>query len=572
MHPRRPRPFLAVALGLAAACTGRSSSEPPVADTMVTNQRIVYSDGLHNENTEMIQFGEKIVLIFRGGETGQKASGKSHINVYASTDDGASFTKISQVEPPKNPSVPGELRDIRDPKLMLHGDRLDLYAISRKTTGLGYRDLEGDAWTVRASSTDGGVTWSTPVRIFEERGFGGLEHPWGFWRFTERHFVENGTARQTLYATAYDDGDVSVGFFQSDDDGDTWQKRSILFSSYPDVPSETELQFLGPNATTAVALVRLDNQGILFDGQTAICTSAAPFDEWHCDRRIEERIDGPTWVVRNDHGRERHFVFARKHLSCTRKRTAVYELRGDLTDPSSPVEACEIQTLQSAGDTAYTSLAPLDPDRSLLAWYSTPPDHDVAWLNGTFSPSDIWLADVDFRAAPDSCAPAESDEPCEPQPLPAGTAQDVSGRHLLALAPVIWPQIPVLFEANLGSHDGRLDLALQPLEPAGLSPVGDPWNVSGVPVGNDGHFDADFGTQSLPGATFPALGAPIPIPIHDLHLSGVEQAGGLVCGNVDGEVVVLPTSSDRFSIQGSTFGAVAWPSGTAAPTPVATCS
>jgi len=66
----------------------------------------------------------------------------------------------------------------------------------------------------------------------------------------------------------------------------------------------------------------------------------------------------------------RSFVFARKHLPCTFKRTAVYELRGDLTDPSAAIEVCEIQELKSSGDTAYTSLAPLSRNRSLLAWYS----------------------------------------------------------------------------------------------------------------------------------------------------------------------------------------------------------
>src|SRR5262249_9483237 len=63
----------------------------------VANQRIVYSDGLHNENTEMIRLGDRIVLIFRGGETGQVGSDAAHINVYESLDDGKTFAPISQV-------------------------------------------------------------------------------------------------------------------------------------------------------------------------------------------------------------------------------------------------------------------------------------------------------------------------------------------------------------------------------------------------------------------------------------------------------------------------------------------
>src|SRR5689334_8957685 len=62
--------------------------EPP-AD-FVVDERIVYTDGLHNENTEMLALDDRILLIFRGGETGQIGSDQAHINVYASTDGGKS--------------------------------------------------------------------------------------------------------------------------------------------------------------------------------------------------------------------------------------------------------------------------------------------------------------------------------------------------------------------------------------------------------------------------------------------------------------------------------------------------
>ena len=169
------------------------------------------------------------------------------------------------------------------------------------------------------------------------------------------------------------------------------------------MPSEAELQFFGENHDTAVALVRLDNQDILADGQTAICTSHDPFVTWECGRRIEQRLDGPTWIVRRAHGRMRSFVFARKHLPCTFKRTAIYELRGDLADPGAAIEVCEIQELKSSGDTAYTALAPLSRNRYLLSWYSSPVDQELPWFQGISSPSDIWLADVDFSRAPAAC-------------------------------------------------------------------------------------------------------------------------------------------------------------------------
>ena len=314
-----------VALVLALSGGGSAFGASPAR--LVSDQRIVYSDGLHNENTEMIRFRDRILLIFRGGEEGQIGSARARIKVFESRDQGRTFHPLSEVNAN---NLPGG-RDIRDPKLVEMGGRLFLYAISR-VPGFHYRDLGGQAWTVRAESTDGGRTWTPPVKTYQDVDAAGAETFWGFWRYTKRTYTKAGKRRRTLFATGYQDFDTAVGLFASDD-GITWEKRSTIIASYDDVPSEAELQFFGKNHEIAVALVRLDNQDILADGQTAICTSHEPFVTWECGRRIEQRLDGPTWIVRRANGRTRNFVFARKHLPCTFKRTAVYELRGDLTDP-----------------------------------------------------------------------------------------------------------------------------------------------------------------------------------------------------------------------------------------------
>ena len=407
----------------------------------------------------MIRLHGRILLVFRGGEEGQIGSARARINIFESRDHGRTFTLLSEVNAN---NLPGG-RDIRDPKLVEMGGRLFLYAISR-VPGFHYRDLGGQAWTVRAESTDGGRTWTPPVRTYQDVDATGAETFWGFWRYTKRPYTKAGKHRRTLFATGYQDFDTAVGLFASDD-GITWEKRSTIIASYNDVPSEAELQFFGKNHDTAVALVRLDNQDILADGQTAICTSHDPFVTWECGRRIEQRLDGPTWVVRRAHGRVRSFVFARKHLPCTFKRTAIYELRGDLTDPGAAIEVCEIQELKSSGDTAYTSLAPLSRNRSLLAWYSSPVDQELPWFQGISSPSDIWLADVDFRRAPAGCVHPPPEHGCEPPPLPADTAAfDVTGAHLLTVAPVIWPAQILSFRADAQVHGTSLDLTLQPLD------------------------------------------------------------------------------------------------------------
>lgn len=533
---------------------------------LATNQRIIYSDGLHSENTEMIRFRGRLLLIFRGGEDGQIGSARARIKVFSSRDQGRSFSLLSEVNAN---NLPGD-RDIRDPKLVAMGRKLFMYAISR-VPGFHYRDLGGQAWTVRAESTDGGRTWTAPERTFADLSPSGSETYWGFWRYTKRVYAQGGKHRRTVFATGYQDFDTAVGLFASDD-GVHWEKRSTILSSYSDVPSEAELQFFGKNHEIAVALVRLDNQDILADGQTAICTARDPFTTWECGRRIEQRLDGPTWVVRRDHGRDRHFIFARKHLPCTRKRTAIYELRGDLTDPSAPIEVCEIQELQSSGDTAYTSLAPISGRRSLLAWYSSPVEHDVPWFEGISSPSDIWLADVDFRRAPSACVHPAPKQGCPVPAVPAAaSAFDISGSHLLTLAPVIWPARILSFRADAVVHDATLDLTLQPLDGTTQLPVGPAWVVTGVAVGADGRFTASFGTQPVPLAAYPLLADPF-LTVNDFVLQGVITSTDTFCGSVTGYGQVYGNDiSDRIRLEGSTFGAIRM-AGDALPTPVTACA
>jgi hypothetical protein len=318
-------------------------------------------------------------------------------------------------------------------------------------------------------------------------------------------------------------------------------------------------------------LVRLDNQDILADGQTAICTSHDPFTTWECGRRIEQRLDGPTWVVRGGRGHERSFVFARKHLPCTFKRTAIYELRGDLTDPSAPIEVCEIQELESSGDTAYTSLAPLNKNRSLLAWYSSKVDEELPWFEGISSPSDIWLADVDFKRAPKACTPPPAERGCPQPPVPSGTTSfDVTGSHLLTLAPVIWPAQSLSFRADVVVHGGSLDLTLQPLDDLTNVPVGTPWTVTNVALSPAGEFVAEFGTQPVPTPAYPLLNDPF-LTVQDFVLHGVTTSSDGFCGSIAGFGQVYGTSpSDRIRLEGSTFGA-ARILNDALPAPVSAC-
>src|SRR6185503_7207163 len=168
-------------VGLLIVLAGDWSDSDGAPASFATRQRIVYSDGLHSENTAMIRFHGRILLVFRGGEEGQIGSARARINVFESHDRGKTFELLSEVDAS---TLPGG-RDIRDPKLVEMGGKLFLFAISR-LPGFHYRDLGGQAWTVRAESTDGGRTWTAPVRTYQDVAGAGQETFWGFWRYTKR--------------------------------------------------------------------------------------------------------------------------------------------------------------------------------------------------------------------------------------------------------------------------------------------------------------------------------------------------------------------------------------------------
>jgi hypothetical protein len=68
-------------VGLVIALAGGGSDSDGSPASFATRQRIVYSDGLHSENTEMIRFHGRILLVFRGGEEGQIGSARARINI-----------------------------------------------------------------------------------------------------------------------------------------------------------------------------------------------------------------------------------------------------------------------------------------------------------------------------------------------------------------------------------------------------------------------------------------------------------------------------------------------------------
>ena len=536
---------------------------PAYARGVIRDLAVVYQNGdEHAENVELhLLPSKKMLLAFRAGGTGQAETGTARIRVFHFDPLAHAGTLASEVVPP--PSDP--VRGIRDPKLFEWKGALKLGAISR-VSGFPIRDLLADTRTVIATSHDDGDSFDTPVPV-ELKATG---DSWGLWRYVT---WRSPFGAPVLYATGYDDGDQEAAYFGSLDGGKTFVKLGSILKAPGLVPSEAELNFLGRDRNVAVSLVRLDDQGLLEDGQTAICVKRGSwlgfFGDFDCSRRLEQRLDGPSRVFEVD---GRFFVVARKHLACTRKRTALYELRGDLTDPRSPVQLFEVAELPSNGDTAYAAVAPVPgrPGQFAVAWYSTPLGADIPWLPAQFGPTWILAATLDFsHYDPSIAVPAGPDAHCPAGPLPSASAANVEGPFLVSVGPSFFPDLPAVFVAQASSSGGTLTLALQAVDQNALIgtgsvvPVGDPFLGSGS-VDAAGHFSIDFGNPVIPFAAYPLGtagdgGAGITFELRGFHLNGVTTSADGFCGNVSGDVLVqgpgLIPPNTRLLFEGSTFGA-----------------
>jgi hypothetical protein len=524
---------------------------------------VVYENGMeHAENVELhLLDSGQMLLAFRGGGTGQPETPDARIRIFRIDPLTYQGTLLSEVAPPLETPP----RGIRDPKLFEWQGRLKLSAISREA-GFPVRDLFANARTVIAESADGGASFSPPLAA----RFEGSDDPtFGIWRYAVREQLREGRPVKTLYATGYNDGDLTAAYFSSQDGGATFKRLGNILASPADVPSEAELIFTGPDQATAVSLVRLDNKGLLSAGQTAVCTQRAGpagfSGDFECARRLEQRLDGPSRIFEVN---GRRFVAARKHLACTRKRTALYEIRGELSDPRAPVSLCEIAELPSAGDTAYAAVAaiPGRRDELVLAWYSSPLEDDLPWLAGQLAPSWILAAHLDFKKYdPSRCVAPPPAPSCPPASLPPASATALDGAYLLRIAPSFLPTRPVVFEARAHQSHGVLDLTLQGLDQEKMLgtfarvPIGEPFSASGR-AGADGVFELAFGSPRVPSAVYP-VGPRMTggFVFERLVLRFVPRGDGF-CGGIEGDVLLEPIPGQvppgtRLLLEGSTFEA-----------------
>lgn len=324
----------------------------------------------HNENTDLIRWRGAIWFVHRTAGS-QLLGPNSSLRVSRSADGGRSFRLQAVIPAPTD-------RDIRDPHFYVVGRRLYIKAITR-LPGFALRDMDAGSISVDLHSSDG-RRWTRPRPIGPVR--------WGFWRVVRK--------AGTYYSAAYEDGDLRVRLYRSPD-GTAWRPGPEIYGVAADTPLETELIFT-PSGRRMLALVRMDGNDFELFGQrgrlrTKVCWSRTPFRRFSCRAELRGvRLDGPVafrW-------KGRLFVIARKHLrgAGIRKRTALYEITGDLED--GPIGIVEHGELPSAGDTSYAGVARIRGSRFVTTWYSSPPAEDPSWLVGFGGRTDIWKAELDL--------------------------------------------------------------------------------------------------------------------------------------------------------------------------------
>jgi hypothetical protein len=330
----------------------------------------IASDKNHNSNTDMIEWQGRFYIAYVSSPF-HFASNKSVLHVKVSADRGRTWTEVQTFN--------ANGQDIRDPKFAIVGARLFLYALKNDT-------FLAEPYLSMYSYTNDGKTWAGLEKV------PGLDG-WLFWRPKTQDGV-------TFYNAAYWHEHGKSVLLKSTD-GINWDIVSTIHQGQHN--DETEIEFLPDGRLLATARLEYDSFGDgMFghpDGATLITVSAPPYTTWTDLLQSKvTRLDGPYLFTYH----ERVYAVGRYQPDLgysgplteqgsvlARKRTALFEVRQDglayLTD------------LPSAGDTSYEGLV-IDGGRAYICYYTSPVNHDYAWILGMLAPSQVRMAKVDLNA------------------------------------------------------------------------------------------------------------------------------------------------------------------------------
>jgi hypothetical protein len=330
----------------------------------------VTNDDLHNSNTDMIQWGDAWYLSYVSSPY-HFGNDDSVMHVTRSFDQGRTWEETATFNPPDE--------DIRDPKFAIIGDRLFLYALKNTS-------FVAEPYISVYSYSEDGETWMNFADVPDLEG-------WLFWRPK----TQDG---ETFYNAAYWWEHGKSALLKSTD-GINWEIVSQIYEGGRN--DETEIEFLPDGRMLATARLEYAYfaDGAFGDkrGATLITVSEPPYETWaELTQSPITRLDGPYLFTYHDRvyaiGRyqpdlEHSGPLTDQGSVLARKRTSIYEVREDglayLTD------------LPSNGDTSYVGLV-MDGDTVYATYYTSPLEHDFAWLLGMFGPTEIRMAKIDLPA------------------------------------------------------------------------------------------------------------------------------------------------------------------------------
>lgn len=348
----------------------RSNRAHVNADVVVTSWDIA-NDGRHNSNTDMITWQDEIYIAYVSSPY-HFSNESSTLHIKHSGDMGQTWLEDSTFNPENN--------DIRDPKFAVIGGRLFLYALDNNS-------FNPEPYQTVYAYTENGTDWS---KLEVVPGVDG----WLFWRPKTQDGV-------TFYNSAYWYHHGKAALLKSTD-GINWEIVSIINEGERN--DETEIIFLPDGRLLATARLEYDEswlEGALGDkrGSTLIAVSEPPYTTWtELTQSLVTRLDGPYLFMYHDRvyalGRYQPDLGKSGPLtpqgSClARKRTSLFEVRENglayLTD------------LPSDGDTSYVGLV-MDGDYAYASYYTSPLNHDFAWIMGMFGPTAVRMAKIDLPA------------------------------------------------------------------------------------------------------------------------------------------------------------------------------
>ena len=319
--------------------------------------------GQHNSNTDMIFWNGNFWLI-HDQRPFHFGSGDPKLNLWNSSD-GFNWNKVTEFS--------GEGEDIRDPKFMVIGSKLFMYAL--KNFGI----IATPYKTVYTYTTDGD-NWTD----FQDIG-----HPgWLFWRPKTNDNV-------TWYVPAYWHEHGQSKLFNSTD-GVNWTEVATIYTG--EANDETAIEFLPDGRMICTA--RLEGTAdTLFgssEASTLIATASYPYTNWTSSIKSQvTRLDGPALFSYEN----KTFAVGRQHLGprtyftelgsiFSRKRTSIY-LVNETTGLT------YLTDLPSQGDTSYAGVVKNGTDL-YVSYYTSDIRFDYSWLLGMVSDSDIYMAKVNL--------------------------------------------------------------------------------------------------------------------------------------------------------------------------------